>query len=126
MNCRHIILILLLALTCGARGEPLDYHQFGLLGIQDAGRRKPLDTFARETLLRISGAATYTGTDGKVWSAPDFVLSVLFETHDWKKEPLVLIPYHPLADKLGLDPQRKRFSLDELAGATTLPSLIQQ
>jgi cytochrome c-type biogenesis protein CcsB len=126
MNFRHLILILLLALTCGARGEPLDYHQFGLLGIQDGGRRKPVDTFARETLLRISGAASYTGTDGHVWSAPDFLLSVLFDTHDWRKEPLVLIPYHPLADKLGLDAQRKRFSLEELAGAATLPALIQQ
>jgi len=126
MKIRLFIPLLLLALTCGARGEPLDYHAFGLLGIQDAGRRKPVDTFARETLLRISGAATYTGSDGHVWSAPDFLLSVLFGTHDWRKEPLVLIPYHPLADKLGLDAQRKRFSLEELAGATTLPALIQQ
>jgi cytochrome c-type biogenesis protein CcsB len=126
MNLRNLILIFLLALATGARGEPLDYHAFGLLGIQDAGRRKPVDTFARETLLRISGAATYTGTDGRVWSAPDFLLSVLFDTHDWRKEPLVLIPYHPLTDKLGLDAQRKRFSLEELAGATILPSLIQQ
>jgi cytochrome c-type biogenesis protein CcsB len=123
---KSLLLIILLALTCGARGEALDYHQFGLLGIQDAGRRKPVDTFARETLLRISGAATYTGSDGQVWTAPDFLLSVLLDTHDWRTEPLVLIPYHPLADKLGLDPQRKRFSLAELAGATTLPSLIQQ
>ena len=126
MNLRHLILALLLALTAGARGQALDFHEFGLLGIQDAGRRKPVDTFARETLLRISGASTYTGADGHIWTAPDFLLSVLFDTHDWRKEPLVLIPYHPLADKLGLDPQRKRFSVDELAGATTLPTLIQQ
>ena len=74
MNIRYFIFILLLALGGGARGDALDYHQFGLLGIQDAGRRKPVDTFARETLLRISGAASYTGTDGRVWSAPDFLL----------------------------------------------------
>ena len=126
MNARNFILILLLTLTCGARGEALDYHQFGLLGIQDAGRRKPVDTFARESLLRISGGATYTGTNGRVWTAPDFLLSALFGTNDWKAEPLVLIPYHPLTAALGLDVQRKRFSLNELAGATTLPSLIQQ
>jgi cytochrome c-type biogenesis protein CcsB len=122
----RIFTLLLLALTAGARADTLDYHQLGLLAIQDAGRRKPVDTFARETLLRISGASTFTGADGHVWTAPDFLLSILFDTHDWKKEPLVLIPYHPLADALGLDAQRKRFSLEELAGATTLPSLIQQ
>ena len=126
MNLRNLTFILLLTLVSAAGAEPLDYHNFGVLAIQDAGRRKPVDTFARETLLRISGAATYTGTDGRVWTAPDFLLSSLFDTHDWRKEPLVLIPYHPLADKLGLDPQRKRFSLEELGGATTLPSLIQQ
>jgi len=130
MNARHRPLVLFLVLAACissfARGDVLDFHQFGLLGIQDAGRRKPVDTFARETLLRISGGATFTGSDGHVWSAPDFLLSVLFDTHDWRKEPLVLIPYHPLADKLGLDAQRKRFSLEELAGAAALPSLIQQ
>jgi cytochrome c-type biogenesis protein CcsB len=127
MKFRPLFLLLLsLAFLGAARGDTLDYHQFGLLGIQDAGRRKPVDTFARETLLRISGASTYTGTDGKLWTAPDFLLSVLFDTHDWKGEPLVLIPYHPLADKLGLDPQRKRFSLSELAAASALPGLLQQ
>ena len=130
MKIRTIFFALLVATLCslaaGARGEALDYHQFELLGIQDAGRRKPVDTFARESLLRISGGASYTGTDGHVWSAPDFLLSVLFATHDWKSEPLILIPYHPLAAQLGLDPQRKRFSLMELAGATSLPGLIQQ
>jgi cytochrome c-type biogenesis protein CcsB len=131
MKARHYILILLLAVAfrgTGALADALDFHQFGLLAIQDAGRRKPVDTFARETLLRISGRASYTGTDGKVWSAPDFLLSVLFETHDWKKEPLILIPYHPLTDKLGLDAQRTpaRFSLEELAAATALPALLQQ
>jgi len=143
MNVRKLTAALLLALICcadfigaNARGQVadavagatggLDYHQFGLLGIQDAGRRKPLDTFARETLLRISGGATFTGADGRVWTPPDFLLSALFGTHDWKKEPLILIPYHPLADKLGLDAQRKRFSLEELGGATMLPALIQQ
>jgi cytochrome c-type biogenesis protein CcsB len=129
MTIRNFILLLALAagsITSGAHAQGLDYHQFGLLAIQDAGRRKPVDTFARESLLRISGAATYTGSDGHNWTAPDFLLSVLFDTHDWRKEPLVLIPYHPLADKLGLDAQRKRFSLEELAGASALPGLIQQ
>ncbi|HEX4086731.1 MAG TPA: cytochrome c biogenesis protein CcsA [Chthoniobacteraceae bacterium] len=128
MKLRTLLFTILaaLAFSGGASGQGLDYHQFGLLAIQDAGRRKPVDTFARESLMRISGGATYTGTGGKTWTAPDFLLSVLFNTHDWKKEPLVLIPYHPLAAKLGLDVTRKRFSLEELGGASILPSLLQQ
>ncbi|MGA3171453.1 MAG: cytochrome c biogenesis protein CcsA [Chthoniobacteraceae bacterium] len=128
MNLKHFILLLLVLASCAnpARSDTLDYHAFGLLGIQDAGRRKPVDTFAHENLLRISGRSTYTDSTGKVWTAPDFLLSILFETHDWKKEPLILIPYHPLTATLGLDPQRKLFSLDELGTAAALPALIQQ
>src|SRR5580658_4254134 len=123
-----LLSILALALSAclirDARADTLDYHEFGLLAIQDGGRTKPVDTFARETLLRVSGASTFTsgsGADAKTWSASDFLLSVLFNTHDWRTEPIVLIPYHPLSADLGLDPKRKLFSLDELAGATALP-----
>jgi cytochrome c-type biogenesis protein CcsB len=128
MSLRRIFLLVAIALTLplGAFSQGLDYHQFGLLAVQDAGRRKPVDTFARETLLRIYGRSTFTGADAHQWSAPDFLLSILFNTHDWRKEQLILIPYHPLAAKLGLDSQRKYFSLEELANATALPSMIQQ
>jgi len=36
----------------------LDFKQWGLLAIQDGGRRKPVDTFARETLIRVTGRST--------------------------------------------------------------------
>src|SRR5207249_7307654 len=62
----------------------LDFKQLGLLAIQDAGRRKPVDTFARETLIRLTGRSTYTDKMGRKWQPNDFVLSALLETHDWK------------------------------------------
>ena len=71
----------------------LDYKQFGLLAIQDGGRRKPVDTFAKETLIRITGRSTYTDKAGRKWSANDFVLSALLETHDWKSESMVLVSF---------------------------------
>ena len=43
----------------------LNYSQFALLAIQDGGRRKPIDTFARETLVRITGRSTYTDKAGR-------------------------------------------------------------
>ncbi len=82
--------LLLASETCRAQ-EPvaadtskLDYKQFGLLAIQDGGRRKPIDTFARETLIRLTGRSTYTDKAGRKWTANDFVLSALLDTHDWK------------------------------------------
>lgn len=98
----------------------LDYKQFGLLAIQDGGRRKPIDTFARETLIRVTGRSTYADKAGRKWQPNDFVLSALLETHDWKNEPMVLISIGQLIEKLGLDKTQRRFSFAQL---TALPEL---
>src|ERR1700693_1790207 len=100
----------------------LDYKQFGLLAIQDGGRRKPLDTFARETLIRITGRSTYTDKAGRKWQANDFIFSALLETRDGKNEPMVLISIGRLIEQLGLDKTQRRFSFAQL---TVLPELNQ-
>jgi len=98
----------------------LDYKQFGLLAIQDGGRRKPLDTFAKETLIRITGRSIYTDKAGRKWTSNDFVLSALLETHDWKNEPMVLVSFGKLKEQLGLDKTQRRFAFAQL---TALPEL---
>jgi cytochrome c-type biogenesis protein CcsB len=98
----------------------LDYKQFGLLAIQEGGRRKPIDTFARETLIRVTGRSTYTDRAGGKWTPNDFVLSALLETHDWRSEPMVLISLGQLIEKLGLDKTQRRFTFAQL---TALPEL---
>ncbi len=98
----------------------LDFKQWGLLAVQEGGRRKPVDTFAREALIKISGRSTYVALSGKKWKANDLVLSALLETHDWKAEPIVLISLGSLIEQLGLDKTKRRFSFTQL---TTLPEL---
>ena len=98
----------------------LDFKQWGLLAIQEGGRRKPIDTFAREALIKISGRSSYTAPSGKKWRANDLVLSALLETHDWKNEPLVLVSLGSLIQQLGLEKTQRRFSFQQL---TTLPEL---
>ena len=74
---------LLLAIGLGAADASvaspgnLDFKQWGLLAIQDGGRRKPVDTFAKEALIRITGRSTYTDKTGRTWRPNDFVLSAL-------------------------------------------------
>ncbi len=115
------------------RAAPLtedDFKQWSLLAIQDDGRRKPIDTYARESLLRLTGGsfmgiAVYKDHAGRVWHPNDFLLSVLVSEpadHVWKAEPLVLVNYRPLVVQLGLDGARKRFSYNELSA---LPKLLQ-
>jgi cytochrome c-type biogenesis protein CcsB len=98
----------------------LNYNQFALLAIQDGGRRKPIDTFAIETLIRITGRSTYTDKAGRTWRPKDFVLSALLETHDWRNEPMVLVSFGQLKEQLGLDKTQRRFSVAQL---TTSPEL---
>ena len=91
-----------------------DFTQWNLLAVQDEGRRKPLDTFAREALLRLTGggflgSATYRDTTGRVWEPDDFLLSVLLdESRDWTKEPLLLINYRPFTRIARPGPGKKK------------------
>ena len=103
-----------------ADSSSLDFKQWGLLAIQDGGRRKPVDTFARETLIKTTGRSSYTDAHGKKWQANDFILSMLLDTHDWKNEPMILVSFGQLKEKLGLDKTQRRFSFTQL---TALPEL---
>src|SRR6476620_12680442 len=98
-----------------ADSSSLDFKQWGLLAIQDGGRRKPVDTFAREALIKITGRSTYRTPGGKTWQGNDFILSALLETHDWKNEPMVLTSLGKLIEQLGLDQSKRRFSLAQLS-----------
>ncbi len=104
----------------------LDFKQWGLLAIQEGGRRKPVDTFAKEALIRITGRSTYRDKKDRTWRPNDFVLSALIETHDWKNEPMVLISSGQLVEKLGLDKAQRRFSFAQLTGSTELQRLATE
>jgi len=124
--------MLLRSVGCGQSDPPaansggLDFKQFGLLAIQDGGRRKPIDTFAREMLIRITGRSTYTDNAGRKWQPNDFVLSTLLDTRDWKNEPIVLISLGQLIEQLGLDKTQRRFSFAQLTGSAELQRIANE
>ncbi|HKP02866.1 MAG TPA: cytochrome c biogenesis protein CcsA [Chthoniobacterales bacterium] len=105
-----------------ADSSSLDFKQFGLLAIQDGGRRKPLDTFARETLIKLTGRSTYT-SGAKTWQANDVILSMLLDTHDWKSEPMILVSLGELREKLALPGEERRFPFARLAAMPELNAL---
>jgi cytochrome c-type biogenesis protein CcsB len=104
----------------------LDFKQWGLLAIQEGGRRKPVDTFAREALTKITGRSTYKAADGRKWKANDFVLSALLETRNWKEEPMVLVSLGSLVEQLGLDKEKRRFSFTQLTTAPEMQLLASE
>jgi ABC-type transport system involved in cytochrome c biogenesis permease subunit len=113
-------------INMGGDSSQLDFKEFGLLGIQDGGRRKPVDTFARETLTKITGRSGYTDSRGRKWSANDFILSALLETRDWKNEAMVLVSFGKLKTQLGLPAQQRRFSFAQLTSWAELQRLANE
>src|SRR5205823_14645123 len=98
VSCVPVLLVLLLTAEIGRAQQSvapdtrgLDFKPFGLLAIQDNGRRKPIDTFAKQTLIQLTGRSTYTDKAGREWMPEDFALSAVLETRDWKEEPMVLV-----------------------------------
>lgn len=111
-------------LAAGDSGS-LDFKEFGLLAIQEGGRRKPVDTFARETLIKLTGRSRYT-TGGKTWQGNDFILSMLLDTHKWQDEPMILVSLGQLIEQLGLDKTQRRFSFAQLAPLPELKRLVDE
>ncbi len=131
-----ILLILASALLAGASlgqstvspadSSALDFKQWGLLAIQDGGRRKPVDTFAKEALIRLTGRSVYTDKSGRKWHPNDLVLSALLETRDWQSEPMVLISSGQLIEQLGLDKTQRRFSFAQLTESAELQRIASE
>lgn len=109
-----------------AETSALEFKQFGMLAIQDGGRRKPIDTFARETLTKITGRSSYTDKNGRKWNANDFLISALLETRDWKNEPMILVSFGKLKTQLGLAEQQRRFSFAQLAELGELHTIVNE
>jgi len=109
-----------------AAPPPADLTPWECLVVQDSGRRKPIGTFGHELLVKISGRDPVRTTEGETFGGSAFAFSQLFATHDWSNDPIILISYRPLVEKLGLDASRKRFSRKELAAATTLTALSHE
>ena len=84
------------------------------LAVQLDGRKKPLDTVAKETVAQIHGKTSYTTLNGDKLDYLDTYFSLWFNDRDWNQEDFILFSYRPLKEQLGLDPDRKYFSFAEL------------
>ncbi len=120
-----ILLALLLVATAGPL-PAADLRPWDSLVVQDSGRRKPIGTFGHEVLVKLSGRDPIRTNDGASFDGSTFAFSMLFATRDWAGEPVLLIAYRPLTEKLGLDPSRKRFTRQELSAAPELTKLAQE
>jgi ABC-type transport system involved in cytochrome c biogenesis permease subunit len=81
--------------------------------ILENGRIKPLDTFARNLLLRFSGKTSYEKTSALSW-----VIKLLFAPDLTRDDKIFLINHPDIIESLGLEPEKKRrYSLNQLEPA---------
>lgn len=107
----------LLCGLCGAGGLRADDATEALrqVAIQDGGRVKPLDTFARESARRIGGARPFTGGETVAgMDAVDWLAALLADAERWQREPVVRVSHADVRARLGLPAARDRYSYAEL------------
>ena len=93
------------------------------LAVQLDGRKKPLDTVARETVAQIHGKTNYQNIDGEKLDYLQTYLSLWFNNRDWNEEPFILFNYRPLKEQIGLNLDQKYFTFAELV-QSNLASVI--
>jgi ABC-type transport system involved in cytochrome c biogenesis permease subunit len=113
----HPLMLLagVLALPSPLRAGP-ELDPLRAIAIQDGGRVKPFDTFARETARRVSGATPFTGGESVRGMDPvEWVLSMLSDPHRWRDEKIVKVSHAGLRAAAGLPPRAdQRYSFAEL------------
>jgi cytochrome c-type biogenesis protein CcsB len=97
------------------------------LPVQDAGRFKPFDTFARESLQLIYGKQTFKLDNGeKARPATEIVMTWVLQPTAWQNTPLFEIRYAQLKKGLKFPEERKLYSFNEIMGNERLPTLMQE
>lgn len=92
-----------------------------LVPVQEGGRVKPLDTYARET------AKSFTGKTRFQDKAPmDFLLDILFDGRGMTELEMFQIGWIPLKEAISIDPDRRHFSFTELAGNEELGRYLDE
>src|SRR4051812_21668283 len=81
----------------------------GLVPVQSGGRIKPLDSYAREVSLLVTGSRKFQG-----WDPVELVLSWTANPESWENTPLILVSREDVRKQINLDEKRTRFSAAEL------------
>jgi cytochrome c-type biogenesis protein CcsB len=129
----NLLLVLLLNLS----GGDVDVSEWEKVAIQDDGRIKPFDTFARECLRRWSGSQTFhsfkkpgSGDRVEVFSdgnATSSLLELLSDPDSASAKRLLKIQHPELKKKLGFETWKQYYSMDELQlRSETLRSLYDK
>jgi ABC-type transport system involved in cytochrome c biogenesis permease subunit len=113
-HLRLLILPVLALLPSPLRAGP-ELDPLRRIAIQDAGRTKPFDTFARETARRIAGARAFGFESVKGLDPAEWVLAMLAAPERWRDERIIKVTHAGLREAAGLSKEKDLYSFKELA-----------
>lgn len=97
----------------GPRGMPIE--SLSRIPVSASGRTKPLDTFARNSLLKISGRQSFEADGGQLRPAIEWLLELWTNPQMAQQRRVFRIDHPDVLSLLGIDaPGRTRFSWKEI------------
>jgi len=124
---KHLMFIALAVLSAWTPASGADERSwddetlelFAALPVQDEGRVKPLDTYARFKLLKLNGRRSFRDADGRSGSALEWLLDCLFFPELAARYETFVIDNSEVLVVLGLPEKnrRDRYAYEELAPA---------
>lgn len=118
---KQLALIIILFFSFSNTSQASIENIFAPIPVQDSGRIKPFDTFARESLQLIYGKREYSGR-----AASEVVFTWMIMPAHWDEIAFVQIDQKELKEQLKLDLEKKRFSPKELLGKEQLKILFAE
>ncbi len=123
---RWIVIFFLVAGAALLPAEELNFEQASRIVIQSGGRKKPLETFAAESIQLVAGKRTVKDPQtGDSIDPMDALFSMWLGTRDWKNIPVVLVSEAPLKQKLGLKTAERLFSFAALMDNSELAAMYK-
>ncbi|USN47725.1 MAG: cytochrome c biogenesis protein CcsA [Pseudobdellovibrionaceae bacterium] len=113
-------------LFCGSWVQASVGEALKSLPVQDGGRLKPFDTFARESLELVFGKQKYKTPDGEKHDASEIVFTWMLVPEEWEKNPIVHIRHSGLREALQLENKRLHYSPQELMRNERVGLVIQE
>ena len=116
-------LAILTILTLGHAAEfpfkDFDFEQIGKIAVQHKGRVKPLDTYSRAAVSKITGRESFRPEGPAADGLPGgkslpVLLSWVFERDKWAEVELIRVAHQPFKEEIGLESKRTRFTYNEL------------
>lgn len=111
------------ALTVTYIDEDLDLKNFEQMIVVDQGRVKPIQSYARNILLRFSGRTKFDGKEAVYWFS-----RLLFSPETTENDKIFLINNPEIVEALGIEPDtHRRYSFAQLKlGLASLHKIVDQ